>query len=419
MEVTFINEKNVHLFASMMDADDVRLIQEGSEAIAFGLVDDGKLCGAIAGKVEDNMFNIDSIYVLPAFRRRGGASMLLTKLRSYLDTEEFNMGSSVVIDAVYPDNELLFPFLESMGYTEYEPADKTYVITAKDIISSERLVKEVFDAGNTFEELDADFLDEQYKFLNKLDVHLPAEGFNDPSICPDLSSAFVHNGAMFAYLTVNFAGNNEFYISSLANISKIPEMTLFVIWKSVDSLLKGIDSGEYDGDTKFYITTTNKNTESLIHLLFDAIPTVTKAYRMGPAFDEEVVGNGNYEYKPDNGIMDLEEEALANEDYDTLTLIDMRKILDKMDALGAIDLKDIRAKYKKEAAKQAAEDGDEFFFDDEDDEEADKMEKDEEDIFKFNFPAGELTEAEADQLREQMVEGNIVQRIQKRSNQLM
>lgn len=74
---------------------------------------EGTACGYLVCRVEEPCVWVESIYVLPEFRRQGVASALFHKAEALAAS----YGEETVYNYVHPNNEGIIGFLKSKGYT--------------------------------------------------------------------------------------------------------------------------------------------------------------------------------------------------------------------------------------------------------------------------------------------------------------
>ena len=71
------------------------------------------VCGCMVCRVEEPCVWVESLYVLPEFRRRGAASALFRRAETFAAS----LGEDTVYNCVHPNNDGVIAFLRSMGYS--------------------------------------------------------------------------------------------------------------------------------------------------------------------------------------------------------------------------------------------------------------------------------------------------------------
>ena len=74
---------------------------------------DGALCGYAVCRVEEPCVWVESLYVLPEYRRRGAATALFRRAEALAAS----YGEHTVYNCVHPNNDGVIAFLRSMGYS--------------------------------------------------------------------------------------------------------------------------------------------------------------------------------------------------------------------------------------------------------------------------------------------------------------
>ena len=79
----------------------------------FVAIQDGVACGYLVCRVEEPCVWVESIYVLPEFRKQGVATALFGEAEALAAT----YGEDTVYNYVHPNNQGIIEFLKSRGYT--------------------------------------------------------------------------------------------------------------------------------------------------------------------------------------------------------------------------------------------------------------------------------------------------------------
>ena len=72
-----ITKENYRIFSSLMLTDVIEAFEENRMVIAYGIVVNDTAVGAVAGMFSEEYFQINSLYVAPAYRRNGYGTLLL------------------------------------------------------------------------------------------------------------------------------------------------------------------------------------------------------------------------------------------------------------------------------------------------------------------------------------------------------
>ena len=112
-EISIITEKRVDEVAKMLAPEAVLAIKKGLGATALAVVEKGTVIGALSGEIDENTFEIVSIYVVPEKRRRGAGSALMKKLFELADEE--NLMVRAEYTPVDSEGATLAPFFRAAG----------------------------------------------------------------------------------------------------------------------------------------------------------------------------------------------------------------------------------------------------------------------------------------------------------------
>ena len=119
--------EQMRVFAPLLLPHVREAMKRGEPVTALGLTDGQIAAGALAGHLEDGIFQLDSLYVAPAYRRQGGATLLFEALTRLL--EDWNTGINVRFVHTNEEQDSLHPFLEHMGYTLQDDSEEQFYVT--------------------------------------------------------------------------------------------------------------------------------------------------------------------------------------------------------------------------------------------------------------------------------------------------
>lgn len=102
---------------------------------------EGKYCGYLVCRVEEPCVWVESLYVLPEFRRQGVASALFAKAEELAAS----YGEDTVYNYVHPNNDGIIEFLKSRGYTVLN------LIELRRPYTGERLTRKIQVDANQFD----------------------------------------------------------------------------------------------------------------------------------------------------------------------------------------------------------------------------------------------------------------------------
>ena len=215
--VGLINEDNLELFGSLLLPDTALEIRNGEPVIALGWVDGDLAAGAIAGYIDEDSFMIESLYIAPGHRNRGGATKLLDELSYILygDVSQIKAGFFVLM----PEHEELEKFLRAKGFLEHvDERNSMFRTDVSELLQNDMLSKvdvsaRVRNLADTKEFL---LRLEQKRALAAHDP-VPYGGFSSPSVRKDLSAVYIDDEEIKGYLIVEDSDNGTLSVSSALN----------------------------------------------------------------------------------------------------------------------------------------------------------------------------------------------------------
>lgn len=107
----------------------------------FGAWAEGRLCGYLVCRVEEPCVWVESLYVLPEYRRRGVATALFRRAEEVAAS----YGEPTLYNYVHPNNQGVIDFLRSRGYSVLN------LIELRKACPGERLKAQINVGGNLFD----------------------------------------------------------------------------------------------------------------------------------------------------------------------------------------------------------------------------------------------------------------------------
>lgn len=102
---------------------------------------DGILCGYVVCRVEEPCVWVESIYVLPAFRRQGVAGALFRRAEELAAS----FGEDTVYNYVHPNNTGMIAFLKTKGYSVLNLIELRKAYKGEQLTGTVRVDDNLFD----------------------------------------------------------------------------------------------------------------------------------------------------------------------------------------------------------------------------------------------------------------------------------
>lgn len=273
MELGAITIKNYNSFSSLLLPDMAEAIRRDQMVIAYGVVEKDTAVGAVAGVFSEESFQIRSLYVAPAYRRKGYGTALLKAVLSLMEEEYIPVTISFTVTE--PEHELLCPFLEKFRFTKEEQEEENIFCSDLRALSKNPLfTKRTEEFCPSFSELDPKAfygLELRYKRMEHY-IPMPEGGFFGAGVERDLSCACVMGGEIMAFLTVENI-RDGFLISSVW--SKTPQAAMVVLRSTGARLLNN-----YPPETKLAFQTINSASYLLAKKLLPEITPISYTYNL-------------------------------------------------------------------------------------------------------------------------------------------
>lgn len=139
MKVCLIDQKGLPFFRSLLLPSVVMEAEAENTVLALGVTEESEgetiACGAVAGWVAEETFEIHSLYVAPAYRRQGGGRLLIETICKLAQAYCRSIEVSFTVTEK-AEHETLLPFLENMGFHETDVMDKIYGISLCELENS-------------------------------------------------------------------------------------------------------------------------------------------------------------------------------------------------------------------------------------------------------------------------------------------
>ena len=256
------------------------LVKEAEETLAKGLpltalvaVIDGEAVGALAGAINEHIFEIWSLYVEPGHRRKGAGRALVDALEKLLEsvagdkTSVAGMPIRARYTSVIDDNKTLRPFFLKLGFMEDPlPHPMYYIGYLDDVKSREKLSSRSFTKVSgiiPFSKVEDRLLIDASNVSAKQGYPMPEGGLLSGRVSRELSFCTVRGGKIAAYVTVEEVDSDLVEVSALWSGLDNPVELLSMLIILIDALRK-----KYPSETRIAMLATNERSDKLVDYLF-------------------------------------------------------------------------------------------------------------------------------------------------------
>ena len=203
MEIGWIGRETCGIFQTLLLPEAAEALKQGKPLLALGLTEDNVACGAAAGELEGDGFNVTSFYVAPDYRRRGGGTMLIETLRTLL--KEHCSSLEISYTVTLPEHQAIAPFLIAMGFLcRLDYGETIYGLTLGSLENNSFFAREQKIPANVrpFGQVSHTLLREVYQAARaREEAYLPVP-LTDPALDSTVSMAVVEDNAVRSFAAV-------------------------------------------------------------------------------------------------------------------------------------------------------------------------------------------------------------------------
>lgn len=229
MQIGLITGKELPYFASLLLLQTAEQLRAGQPVTALGLVQDQTACGAVAGYLEGERFLITSLYVAPAYRRRGGGRLLMDTLQSLIENESGAKEAELRFTVTTEEHRSLLPFLNAIGYSREDPYGKNIYLTTVEKTADSPFFAKAKKSGLCLADMDDVELALLEKFGPKDSMRLPPRGLRSPGIDRDVSVAAVKDNRLMGLVVCDHSCCGTLTLASLWGAAGNPQLVVSLL----------------------------------------------------------------------------------------------------------------------------------------------------------------------------------------------
>lgn len=220
--------------------------------------------GALAGAMDKGAFSIESLYVVPEFRRQGIGTALIEHLRRIIMSEEIMIRADYTSGS--PETETLSSFFRHTGFSRDRVDLPMFYISslAEMALEGQEKNKNLFQQFiKTFDEVKDDVLKKASIYAKTEFFPLPEGGLLSERIDRSISCCVLKDERIMAYLAIEKEEMDLVKIPALWSALPDPRIVIAMLKKSAMGL-----KGKYPPETRASMIAINSASEKIILHLF-------------------------------------------------------------------------------------------------------------------------------------------------------
>ncbi len=277
-EVGILDDADLEPFLPLLLPEVAEALGRGDPLIVMGLVMDQVACGCLAGYILGDCFYIESFYVAPAYRRKGGGSFMINRLTELIESTPEIGSMALTFTVAQPDNEPLLPFLEKKKFIlEPDNGYNVYLFKLGDLkdVDPGQISRQCSGGEiRAFSQLSDEMLRAAQKRSVSLGTPHPQQMLTSKEIERDLSFALVKDGRIEAYAAMDHSCCDVLTLSALW-IGDASRTTLNALLKTVIVYAKK----SYPPETPAALQAVNEQSHRLMQRLLPQAKKVSYSYR--------------------------------------------------------------------------------------------------------------------------------------------
>lgn len=272
MEIGVLSRENYGVFCSLLLPEVANALSAGEPVTALALTQDDVAVGALAGYLDHQHFQIQSLYVAPDYRRCGGGRMLLETLFHALDG--YASGVEISFTVTKEEHKTLLPFLEVMGF-EREPdyGETLYLTSLGAVTATPFFASSGNKTGTPFSELSVGTLSLMSKTALTAAAPIPEGGLRADTVDRECSIAYINGGKLDAYVVFDTSWPGGLTLSAVWSRSKDPAVLPKLLRSAVARVRE-----KYPPETAIAVQAVNSASAALIQTLLPEAEVVSHTY---------------------------------------------------------------------------------------------------------------------------------------------
>ncbi len=235
IKIIAMREDQADSAAAMLPPEVCDALKNGLPVAAFAAAIEDRVVGTTAGVVEGDVFEIDSIFVNPMYRRQGVGRALIEKVSEY--TDEMGLGLKAEYTLVNEDAKTLEPFFEALDFIEDPVEYPVYCIGRLENLSiNVRGSQNMYKGIMSFLEAPERMLAAANTRSIRVGWPIPNGGLMSDRMDKELSFCSVAGGRIKAYIAVEPVSDELIRITAMWSELNDPRELMVLLAKTVEGL---------------------------------------------------------------------------------------------------------------------------------------------------------------------------------------
>ena len=237
IRVYAVTEDQAEEAAGLMMPAQAKALKMGLPITVLAAVIEDKAVGVIAGTAAYGVFDIESLYIHPDYRRQGVGKALVEKLSEY--TDEMDLGLKAEYNLETEDNKTLRPFFESLDFIEdpmFFPSYRLAPLAKLNV--NVRGSEALYNDAKSLYETPKDLLEAATQRSMESGFPLPDDGLMSPDIDAAMSYCVIKHDRISAYVTIEVMEKDMLKVSSVWSELNDPREMMVMLSHSIEKMKK-------------------------------------------------------------------------------------------------------------------------------------------------------------------------------------
>lgn len=258
IRVFSVTEDQADEAAELMLPEQAEALKKGLPITVLAAVADDKAAGVLAGAADNGVFEIESLFVHPDFRKLGMGKALVEKLSEH--TDEMGLGLKAEYTLENEDNRTLRPFFEALDFIEDPVFFPSYFLAPLgELHINVRASSDMYKGVTSFLKTSNSLLEAATERSINSGFPLPAGGLLSDNVDPRLSFCSVSRDRISAYVTVEGMSRNLIRVSAVWSELNDPREMMVMLSGAMGEMKK-----RFPADSRVAMLALNPMSKKLI-----------------------------------------------------------------------------------------------------------------------------------------------------------